>query len=676
MVNENPRFIGKSFDNEPQEGGDEYRERSRAEQAYMDAGVGAYDPKKRFSTIKTEAIEERKKAMMQLDPEGYKAQQKEKLKNAGKVGLGFLPVAGTITYWDEMSPIEKGISITFDAVDVLTFMKGGSVGAVYRGAAGIADTVSDTAAVKNLKNQVKDVSQDLAEDLDEVVKAQDDLVVAIAKKEDKGLNETTKANLDAAENQFKNKYDKYQDKVIEAGDNSNSIFKVPDKADFTSADEIITNIKRTTEGVADQSDAIINAKNKLDNVISTDVYQIEKAVENLEKATSIEKQIAKSRLKKINDDLKFLQESDFPYDDVKQLIDDKKRIIQKIQELENVDARSLQKASLALSRADTPTQELAESLNRIKRKEAESLDSMKKLDLGADEFDSFGGAITTKIDAPPKAPPGSSVPKIKPKSTIKPVIGAGTLTVLGRGEEVEGGDEYPLPAVEPEETPPNVPSPEKKSGDPDEIEPEISPIINPVEAPIESPLEPPGTSPVVEPVETPIESPSDLPATLPAAENIDSPTTISDISSPAVGIYGQAYNQAVNQFAPQNFNPRPRNTINDARVTDSQSKRITGRPRNKSTEFKMPDGKKMPPGVFPEIIRFESGIVNQRVNLLTGERTFVKRKNPSTKDSENTFEVLTTTTKMPKSRTLSQGLMNIFVTEKGIDIKRKRGGKL
>ena len=84
----------------------------------------------------------------------------------------------------------------------------------------------------------------------------------------------------------------------------------------------------------------------------------------------------------------------------------------------------------------------------------------------------------------------------------------------------------------------------------------------------------------------------------------------------------------------------------------------------------------MPPGVFPEIIRFESGIVNQRVNLLTGERTFVKRKNPSTKDSENTFEVLTTTTKMPKSRTLSQGLMNIFVTEKGIDIKRKRGGKL
>ena len=66
--------------------------------------------------------------------------------------------------------------------------------------------------------------------------------------------------------------------------------------------------------------------------------------------------------------MKFLQESDFPYDDVKQLIDDKKRIIQKIQELENVDARSLQKASLALSRADTPTQELAESLNRIKNR--------------------------------------------------------------------------------------------------------------------------------------------------------------------------------------------------------------------------------------------------------------------------------------------------------------------
>ena len=633
MVNENPRFIGKSFDNEPQEGGDEYRERSRAEQAYMDAGVGAYDPKKRFSTIKTEAIEERKKAMMQLDPEGYKAQQKEKLKNAGKVGLGFLPVAGTITYWDEMSPIEKGISITFDAVDVLTFMKGGSVGAVYRGAAGIADTVSDTAAVKNLKNQVKDVSQDLAEDLDEVVKAQDDLVVAIAKKEDKGLNETTKANLDAAENQFKNKYDKYQDKVIEAGDNSNSIFKVPDKADFTSADEIITNIKRTTEGVADQSDAIINAKNKLDNVISTDVYQIEKAVENLEKATNIEKQIAKSRLKKINDDLKFLQESDFPYDDVKKLVDDKKRIIQKIEELENVDSRSLQKASLALSKADTPTQELSDSLNRIKRKESESLDSMKKLDLGADELDSFGGAVSTKIESPPKTPSGTSTPTIKAKSTIKPVVGAGTLTVLGRTEEMDADDNFD-PEISPEFDPETSP----------EFDPETSPYVEPVKAPTQT-------------------QKSDL-----------APT---------------AYQSSINQFAPKTFGselsqpssatpsqfsqPKTGSDLSNPRNTQNKS---TGRLRTQDTDFSMPDGEKLPNGIYPEIISFESGIVNQKINLLTGERIFEHRDKPSTKDSEDTFRVISTTQKMPKNRVFDQGLMNIFVTNKGIDIKRKRNNKL
>ena len=357
MVEKNPRFIGKTMDSTPEEGGDEYDGISRAEQAYMDASVGAYDPKKRFSTIETEAIEERKKAMMQLDPEGYKKKQIENLKKTGKMGLGLLPIAGTVAYWDEMSPVEKTISIGLDAVDVLTFMKGGTAGSVYRGALGIADSVSDTASVKNFKKTVSDVSQDLGEDLSEVSQAQDELIIAIAKAEDKGLTDVTKSKLDNAETNFKNKHDKFLDKVVEVSEQNENVFGVVNKSDLTTADEHIINIKRTTEGVADQSDAIINAKNKLDNAISTDVYQIEKAVENLEKATNIEKQIAKSRLKKINDDLKFLQESDFPYDDVKKLVDDKKRILQKIEELENVDSRSLQKASLALSKADTPTQE-------------------------------------------------------------------------------------------------------------------------------------------------------------------------------------------------------------------------------------------------------------------------------------------------------------------------------
>ena len=47
MVDKNPRFIGKEMGT-PSEGGDEYGARSRAEQAYMDASVGAYDPKKKI----------------------------------------------------------------------------------------------------------------------------------------------------------------------------------------------------------------------------------------------------------------------------------------------------------------------------------------------------------------------------------------------------------------------------------------------------------------------------------------------------------------------------------------------------------------------------------------------------------------------------------------------------
>ena len=75
--NKNPRFIGKEMDT-PSEGGDEYRGTARAVEARRKAGVGEFDGK-RFSTIQTQAEQEREKAQRQLDPEGYKKKEKEKL---------------------------------------------------------------------------------------------------------------------------------------------------------------------------------------------------------------------------------------------------------------------------------------------------------------------------------------------------------------------------------------------------------------------------------------------------------------------------------------------------------------------------------------------------------------------------------------------------------------------
>ena len=83
------------------------------------------------------------------------------------------------------------------------------------------------------------------------------------------------------------------------------------------------------------------------------------------------------------------------------------------------------------------------------------------------------------------------------------------------------------------------------------------------------------------------------------------------------------------------------------------------------------EGKTLPAGQFPEIVVFESGIVNQKINLVTGEREFVDRKVASTKDSEATFRILKTSKRIPSPKVYKQGIMDIVVTRNGLDFKRR-----
>ena len=641
MVNKNPRFIGKQMGT-PSEGGDEYGGTARAVEARRQAGIGEFEGKK-FSTIETEAIEERKKAERQLDPEGYKKKEKEKLKNAGKIVLGFVPVAGTVTYWDEMSPGERAVSVAFDALDVLTIAKGGTAGAVYKTSIGVAGRVSDASpTVKLVKDTIKQGSDDLAEELERVDKAQDKFIKASAKVETKGLNKVTKGEYDDAVIEFTDSWDKYTDKIIETGKNVDPIFGVAKKSDFQSADEIIENTRRLTGDVVDQSEAIINANTNLDKAIKSNPKGISKAVDNLEKATLKEKNIAQKRLNKINQNINFLLESDYGFDDVLSLIEDKKKITKKIKELENVDGHSLQKARTALENTD-----YINDLNKIKSKQADSLKAMEPEDLWGskpkpgDLPESDIGLLT----APPKTTPGvGSTPKIKPGTTSKIVVGSGALTRLTSDES---------------------------------------------------------------PGESITDSPGEITTDLPGESITDSPGEFeSDFETPGdpkIGSYGEEYDSAVEQFAPEEFStpgaspspgaspfaspspgaspspfkvPTPRPTKTPGRSTTPPGKTSPGKVGTKprlrdSNKFRLPGGKTLEPGVFPRVIRFESGINNQIIDLQTGKRIYLDRKTPSTRDSADTFEVLKTSKIKPKDRTFSQGIVNINVTGRGIDFKKK-----
>lgn len=641
MVNKNPRFIGKEMGT-PSEGGDEYGGTARAVEARRQAGVGEFEGKK-FSTIQTQAEQEREKAERQLDPEGYKKKEKEKLKNAGKIVLGFVPVAGTVTYWDEMSPGERAVSVAFDALDVLTIAKGGTAGAVYKTSIGVAGRVSDASpTVKLVKDTIKKGSDDLAEELERVDKAQDKFIKASAKVETKGLNKVTKGEYDDAVIEFTDSWDKYTDKIIETGNNIDPIFGVAKKSDFQSADEIIENTRRLTGDVVDQSEAIINANTKLDKAIKSNPKGISKAVDNLEKATLKEKNIAQKRLNKINQNINFLLESDYGFDDVLSLIEDKKKITKKIKELENVDGHSLQKARTALENTD-----YINDLNKIKSKQADSLKAMEPEDLWGskpkpgDLPESDIGLLT----APPKTTPGvGSTPKIKPGTTSRIVVGSGALTRLT-------SDESPGESI---------------SDSPGEITTDL---------PGESITDSPGE------FESDFETPGD----------------------PKIGSYGEEYDSAVEQFAPEEFStpgaspspgaspfatpspgaspspfkvPTPRPTKTPGRSTTPPGKTSPGKVGTKprlrdSNKFRLPGGKTLEPGVFPRVIRFESGINNQIIDLQTGKRIYLDRKTPSTRDSADTFEVLKTSKIKPKDRTFSQGIVNINVTGRGIDFKKK-----
>ena len=641
MVNKNPRFIGKEMGT-PSEGGDEYGGTARAVEARQQAGVGEFEGK-RFSTIQTQAEQEREKAERQLDPEGYKKKEKEKLKNAGKIVLGFVPVAGTVTYWDEMSPGERAVSVAFDALDVLTIAKGGTAGAVYKTSIGVAGRVSDASpTVKLVKDTIKQGSDDLAEELERVDKAQDKFIKASAKVETKGLNKVTKGEYDDAVIEFTDSWDKYTDKIIETGKNVDPIFGIAKKSDFQSADEIIENTRRLTGDVVDQSEAIINANTKLDKAIKSNPKGISKAVDNLEKATLKEKNIAQKRLNKINQNINFLLESDYGFDDVLSLIEDKKKITKKIKELENVDGHSLQKARTALENTD-----YINDLNKIKSKQADSLKAMEPEDLWGskpkpgDLPESDIGLLT----APPKTTPGvGSTPKIKPGTTSKIVVGSGALTRLTSDES---------------------------------------------------------------PGESITDSPGEITTDLPGESITDSPGEFeSDFETPGdpkIGSYGEEYDSAVEQFAPEEFStpgaspspgaspfaspspgaspspfkvPTPRPTKTPGRSTTPPGKTSPGKVGTKprlrdSNKFRLPGGKTLEPGVFPRVIRFESGINNQIIDLQTGKRIYLDRKTPSTRDSADTFEVLKTSKIKPKDRTFSQGIVNINVTGRGIDFKKK-----
>jgi len=84
--------------------------------------------------------------------------------------------------------------------------------------------------------------------------------------------------------------------------------------------------------------------------------------------------------------------------------------------------------------------------------------------------------------------------------------------------------------------------------------------------------------------------------------------------------------------------------------------------------FELPGGKRLPPGVFPERVRWKQGFSEVTLNMLTGQATF--RPTAITGQPSKTFRVVSTTTNAPEPRFLPLGIVNITIRRNGLIFRR------
>jgi hypothetical protein len=86
--------------------------------------------------------------------------------------------------------------------------------------------------------------------------------------------------------------------------------------------------------------------------------------------------------------------------------------------------------------------------------------------------------------------------------------------------------------------------------------------------------------------------------------------------------------------------------------------------------FKLPGGRQLPPGVFPEVVKWTQGVVDIKVNLLTGDREFTDAPKPGR--PSKTFRVIRTSRRRPQARKFRQGIVTIDVMPDGLTFEEAK----
>ena len=95
-------------------------------------------------------------------------------------------------------------------------------------------------------------------------------------------------------------------------------------------------------------------------------------------------------------------------------------------------------------------------------------------------------------------------------------------------------------------------------------------------------------------------------------------------------------------------------------------------PRKEGKGFRLPDGTRMPVGVYPRMIQAPMGIVDLSADLDFQTVDYYRRLFASNQKPAEGFRVISTMSRPPRDLVTRQGIVTMKVTPRDITFKRSR----
>jgi len=370
--------------------------------------------------------------------------------------------------------------------------------------------------------------------------------------------------------------------------------------------------------------------------------------------------------------------------------------------LDSFDAREIQKMRSILAEVVGTFPDDTSNWTRSMTKIATAQDTLKtdlrqtvrEMDVIWDK--SFGGGRGPGagrgggVDAPPKPAsvtrPDVDIPKTKPKPLER--VQTGTVVSTNAAAVAHFAPES-VTAPEITKTPIVVPTdisiketekekfPEYKIAEAPAPEITKTPIVVPTDIPIKETEKEKKDDKIIIPEPIPKITPDTKPEpTEWSREIFDTETetgVMPDIKIKTVEHFMPAQFQelAVKQQAAESRETRTRSRP----TTKKEAGRPTGRttaPRKEGKGFRLPDGSRMPVGVYPRRIQAPMGIVDLSADLDFQTVDYYRRLFASNQKPSEGFRVISTMSRPPRDFVIKQGLMTAKITPRAITFKRSR----